>query len=177
MQSPRLKQNNYQRLRAAESRALQCSDSTVSCNLFHLQSAARCAHHVLCQGWNDALARGASPRCSARCGLTRTNAFDRKRGLGQEVWVGEHVLFVDHEAQEREFWLVHGQRHGICSFPRRVEAVVTCGGAEGQDNPRSLAPSSGPQSGFRRPVSTAALEPPPPSPRPLPPVSYDTQWS
>lgn len=63
---------------------------------------------------------------SLSCSLTSAKAFDGKRGLGQEVWIGEHVFFVDHEAQEGKIWLMHGKRHRV-GFPRWVEAVVTCG--------------------------------------------------
>lgn len=74
------------------------------------------------------------------CVLTSANSFDGKCGLGQEVWIGEHVFFVDHEAQEGKLRLVHGKGHGV-SFPCWVEAVVTWGGREGQNfHPHHLCP-------------------------------------
>lgn len=135
--------NKYinQTLCVAESPILQCSDSTLSRNLqVFLQSIDSYFQNAVWRapGWlclKPALTRvrtmrgrEASPLCNMSCVLTSTNAFDRKCGLGQEVWVGEHVFFVDHKAQEGEFWLVHGESHRFCSFPRWVEAVVTCGG-------------------------------------------------
>lgn len=165
-----LKQTNIkhfvlQRISPCNALTLRCpvtSKSSCSQSILISRNTVWCAHDVLCLKPTLARVRTmhwpeASARCSVRCVLTRTNAFDRKCGLGQEVWVGEHVFFIDHKAQEGEFWFVHGESHQICSFPRRVEAVVTCGGRK--DRTPSHLRHHRPRSGLHCPVSTASRGP------------------
>lgn len=45
--------------------------------------------------------------------------------MSQEVGVTEHVLLIDHKAEERKVWIINFKGHLLlCWSPDRAEAVV-----------------------------------------------------
>lgn len=67
--------------------------------------------------------------------------------MSQEVGVTEHVLLIDHKAEERKIWIINFKGHLLlCCSPDRAEAVVVWKRPKLVTDSRALPPQGKPAS-------------------------------